>query len=316
MSEPDGKATVKLPRVLYVLPTLYCNMSCSYCFTDYHPEFVKNDKREIPSGTVLSFAAAAAIENDLIAVVSGGEPFEYSELRELLLGLSSRVLGIHLTTNGTHLDEAALDWLNTIPNLLITVSCHSRWKFIRELVDKLLPQSRIPIAISQVIEPRNFAASLDLAAFLRERELVFLTQILAPNGDPALERRGYESFSAEQRTVLRELFAKNRRSDFLDRWEHWRLEGKLINGCPFDNRAIVLYASGNVYPCFFRPDEPVGNAIREAPETILARFSSVAIATANPRCARAECNAMFATPMSREAYLAAAGFQSNTESKK
>lgn len=84
-------------RIIQIHPTLKCNLTCLHCYSSSAPRL----KQELDIGLLRSFLEEAREEGYNAISVSGGEPFLYSGLTELLQCAKSLDYFNSVTTNGT-----------------------------------------------------------------------------------------------------------------------------------------------------------------------------------------------------------------------
>ncbi len=86
----------RVSRIIQIHPTLRCNLFCKHCYSSSAP----GKKQGLPSGALINILEQAAPLGYNVVSLSGGEPFLYSELEELVT--ASRSLGYFnsVTTNG------------------------------------------------------------------------------------------------------------------------------------------------------------------------------------------------------------------------
>lgn len=103
-----------------LLVTRGCNFSCKHCFVSCSIEERKNDKIDIAQWKKI-------IDNlcDLglnLANITGGEPFTYPDLMELLEYLDSKKIDIFLLTNGFLLNEEIIKKLTSFRKIRVQIS--------------------------------------------------------------------------------------------------------------------------------------------------------------------------------------------------
>jgi len=149
--------------------TFYCNLACTYCSADS----TLLRRREVPRGQIIDtplFKSALEQARDLGAVVleiTGGEPFLYKDLLEVLKYADDLGYITLLATNGTLINEesarvlAKLDGLN---NLQITldgstpqVHSYTRGPTFRRVIKtlELLKRYEVPVIINTVVNKMN-----------------------------------------------------------------------------------------------------------------------------------------------------------------
>src|SRR3974390_577486 len=99
--------------------TNVCNMQCAHCRVTDDRHLKLSAKNVIK---IVDFAIRHA-SKDLCVVISGGEPLLHPEIKEILRGLStSGVKRLALTTNGSFLAEALLNYINDLNFDKVTIS--------------------------------------------------------------------------------------------------------------------------------------------------------------------------------------------------
>ncbi len=165
--------------------TPVCNMSCRMCY-------VRMDKKTQESIAPLRSAsewikiAEQAREHGLLFILlSGGEPFIYPELREVLSGLHNQGFIVSINTNGTMIDEKTIEWLKLTPPSRINLTlygasdetyarlCGKPDGFTRVVrAIELLRDAGIPVKINMSVTPYNADDLERMFAFCREHELL------------------------------------------------------------------------------------------------------------------------------------------------
>src|ERR1700754_618267 len=86
----------RVSRIIQIHPTLRCNLFCKHCYSSSAPQ----KKEGLPSRALVNILEQAAPLGYNVVSLSGGEPFLYSELEQLVT--ASRSLGYFnsVTTNG------------------------------------------------------------------------------------------------------------------------------------------------------------------------------------------------------------------------
>lgn len=288
---------------LFILPTTRCDLSCSYCFTRYHPENAspETDLRNIEP--VCDLLAELTKRYQVISFVSGGEPLLYQEYPKLIDLLSVYSVGVHLITNWNKLYNIQPKFWPSTNGLRLYVSCHERWTRVRQFLEASREQYQHPIIVSQIVTPQNLAECEALSDFCRKYNFQFLPQLLGSVYDSEMEKQSYLGFNHHNLVRLKQLFKLNGRARFLVRWNHWQATSKLIRGCPSLNRTFIIYPSGRVYPCFFRQNSSLGILGTDPPENLLKKNFEFKINIEEPSCARLECNCLLEMPDCKRDYL-------------
>lgn len=100
---------------LQIHPSRHCNLKCVHCYSESGPA----NRQMLPTETVRDAIADAADLGYRVVSVSGGEPFMYPGLRELLSFAKSRGLHTTVTTNGYFLKRR---WLDPLRGLIDTLA--------------------------------------------------------------------------------------------------------------------------------------------------------------------------------------------------
>ena len=104
--QPAGRRSI-----LQVHPTRRCNLRCAHCYTSSGPDV----KGELPVELLAKAVADAALLGYSQLAVSGGEPFLYGDLPELLAAAKRAGMTTSVATNGTVLAPARL--AGVVPHL-------------------------------------------------------------------------------------------------------------------------------------------------------------------------------------------------------
>ncbi len=107
--------TDKFPLVLMLEPTHLCNLACSGC--GRIREYVDTIQQMMPLEECLRSVDECPAP---VVTITGGEPFLYPQIYELIEGVLQRGKHIYLCTNGLLL-EKALDSMRPHPNFTINV---------------------------------------------------------------------------------------------------------------------------------------------------------------------------------------------------
>ncbi len=105
-------------RILQIHPTLQCNLTCLHCYSSSAPRL----KKELSPDMLKSFLAEAYEHGYNAVSVSGGEPFLYSGLDDVLAFAKSVGYLTTVTTNGSLFrSKAAVDTLRHIDLLAFSI---------------------------------------------------------------------------------------------------------------------------------------------------------------------------------------------------
>jgi molybdenum cofactor biosynthesis enzyme MoaA len=101
-------------RILQLHPSLRCNLCCEHCYSSSGPEV----RAELDPAMVCGLVSDAARMGYQVVSFSGGEPFLYSGLREVLRHAKSLDLRTTVTTNGYFLQPRRLESLRDFVDVL------------------------------------------------------------------------------------------------------------------------------------------------------------------------------------------------------
>ncbi|MCP4808970.1 MAG: radical SAM protein [Proteobacteria bacterium] len=166
------------PRTLLLLVNRGCNLRCSFCD-------LWDDPQSMPIERAIALLdEAVAIETKTL-VITGGEPFMYKPLFQLVRAAKERGLSVNITTNGTLIEKrwdelvdsgvdslsVSLDGLKeTHERIRGQDGCHTRtWKGIR----KLRADSGIGLSVYFVVTSENIDELLPVYEQAREIEAGF-----------------------------------------------------------------------------------------------------------------------------------------------
>ena len=162
-----------------------CNMSCKMCY-------VRKSKAEqeaiAPLRTPeewIQLGEQAKEAGMLYLLITGGEPFLYPGIREVLTHLHYMGLIISINTNGTMIDEQTIEWLKDCPPARFNVTlygasdetyerlCGNPKGFTQAIRGiRLLKDAGFAVKINSSITPDNVSDLEGIFAFGQEEELV------------------------------------------------------------------------------------------------------------------------------------------------
>jgi Fe-coproporphyrin III synthase len=148
---------------LQIHPSRHCNLRCLHCYSESAPQ----SRETLPTETVLETIADAGDLGYRVVSVSGGEPFLYPGLAELLRYAKSRGLHTTVTTNGYFLKPR---WLDPLHDLIDTLALsldgppdfHNAMRGSPEAFDRLtdgirtLGEFQIPFGIIHTVTSQNW----------------------------------------------------------------------------------------------------------------------------------------------------------------
>ena len=178
-------AAAKTPLSTAFELTPVCNMACRMCY-------VRMDKKTQESIAPLRSAAdwidlaRQARENGLLYILlTGGEPFTHPEFREILSGLNAMGFIVSVNTNGTLIDEKAVDWIKRTPpsrfNITLYGASDETYARLCGKPDgftkvtkaiRLLREAGITVKINVSVTPYNAEDLEGIFRFCRENRLL------------------------------------------------------------------------------------------------------------------------------------------------
>ena len=178
-------ARAKTPLSLAFELTPVCNMACKMCYVRMDKKTQESIAPLRPAKDWLALAGEARDKGLLFILLTGGEPFLYPELRELLSGLHKQGFIVSINTNGTMIDEKAVEWLKRTPPVRLNITlygssdatyqrlCGSSDGFTRAThAIRLLREAGIPVKINVSVTPWNAEDLEGIFEFCRQERLI------------------------------------------------------------------------------------------------------------------------------------------------
>lgn len=109
--DPSYKAPDFALTSLYLYLTDYCNLCCSHCWIT--PKFSRKQQKGIPLASLKNAIREAEPLGLQSVKLTGGEPFLYKDIAELLAFLASEKLSVLIETNGTLINKETVECLKT-----------------------------------------------------------------------------------------------------------------------------------------------------------------------------------------------------------
>lgn len=252
---------------LQIRVTNQCNLKCRYCSVDAK----EKNFQFLPIKTIKEVIMESLPLGVREISITGGEPFYYKELNELLRFFRNfSYIIIVISTNGMNITEEQIQLLTNIPNLIISVSLDSldpeknsclrlfsNSITIKRNILKLI-QNGIDVSISTVITKNNMNIneledlilwSINLG--LKRHHFIFAQQTGRAKRNLSLILNGNEKIKLlEQIIDLSIKYWKNIQiSDILE------LLANIINGCNkacgIGRNRLIIYANGDCFACPF-----------------------------------------------------------------
>ena len=223
--------------------TPVCNMACRMCY-------VRMTKARaggscIPSGRAeewLELGKTAKDRGMLYLLLTGGEPFLHPDFREILSGLHRMGLIITINSNGTMIDEKAVEWLKETPPTRINITlygasdetygrlCGNPRGFTQVTrAVRLLKEAGITIKINCSLTPYNAADLEGIFEFCRKEQLIIqaTSYMFPPLRRDASKIGQNDRFTPEEAAYYAAKIESlmNGEEAFLERMEQKKLEG-------------------------------------------------------------------------------------------
>lgn len=162
-----------------------CNMACKMCYV----RMTKQQQEKIaPLRTAkewLALAENAKKQGMVYLLLTGGEPFLRTDLREILSGLNKMGLLVSINTNGTLINDEVISWLKETPPVRVNVTlygasddtyerlCGNREGFTQAVRGiRLLKNAGITVKINCSVTPHNIDDIEEIFAFAKQEGLL------------------------------------------------------------------------------------------------------------------------------------------------
>ena len=165
--------------------TPVCNMACRMCYVRMDKKTQESIAPLRTSEEWLTIAEQAREHGLLYILLTGGEPFMHPEIREILFGLHNRGFIVSINSNGTMIDENAIEWLKLTPPSRINITlygasdetyarlCGKKDGFTRvSHAIRLLQDAGIVVKINVSLTPYNAGDLEGIFTFCREHKLL------------------------------------------------------------------------------------------------------------------------------------------------
>ncbi|MBQ8830093.1 MAG: radical SAM protein [Oscillospiraceae bacterium] len=213
-----------------------CNFACKMCYVRRTPEQIKNDGKEIITWDKwLELAKQCRDAGTLYLLLTGGEPFLYPGFKELYTELHKMGFILYINSNGTLIDEAAVEWLKKYAPGRVNVTLYGASPETYERICgnpkgfelamdaiKMLTEAKIPVVINASMIPEN---ECDLEKIIEIGKSLGLNTRMSTYMFPPMrrEREDCDSrFTAEQSAQMymrkiKCLYSKEEYFEFLER---------------------------------------------------------------------------------------------------
>lgn len=255
--------------------TYACPFRCPHCSDGAGQPYYQLRSSVLPAAEALRLLARMRQHCEYL-VITGGEPLQHPEIRQVIAGLQKlRFRGVTLTTNGHDLHLCLSEIVSSVRELVVSLQTldserADRWygtgtgthaQVLRNL-DRAKEHAHrtCDIVISSVVTPENIEDLLDVFRYTQARGFRFAAcpQLVGVKAHPAVTdnkeyRRFYDVLIAEKRRGAR----IHGTVDYLE----FMRDLRKFSCRPFT--MLVVSPSGEVfYPCL-EIGHPVGNLLKE-----------------------------------------------------
>ncbi|MBQ5951130.1 MAG: radical SAM protein [Lachnospiraceae bacterium] len=165
--------------------TPVCNMACRMCYVRMDRKTQESIAPLRSAAEWLALAEEMKEQGLLFILLTGGEPFTHPEFREIVSGLQRKGFIVSVNTNGTMIDEAAVEWLKKTPPSRFNITlygasdetyarlCGKPDGFTRVTrAIRLLKEAGMTVKISVSATPHNAEDLEAIFAYCRENRLL------------------------------------------------------------------------------------------------------------------------------------------------
>lgn len=182
-----SKALVPLSGTFELSPV--CNFSCRMCYVRKTAKEVADSPRPIlTKDRWLEIARQAREQGMLYLLLTGGEPFLYKDFRQLYEQLIRMGFLVSINTNGSLIDESAVEWLKELPPARINITlygasdetyealCGVKGVFVRvDRAIRLLMDAGITVKLNGSLTPQNVGDLEKCIRYAEKRGLIYET---------------------------------------------------------------------------------------------------------------------------------------------
>ncbi|BAI62460.1 conserved hypothetical protein [Methanocella paludicola SANAE] len=267
------------PRQVFWEVTHACNLRCLHCVTSSGSK----DNDELDSQEAFALIDRLADMKVFYLIITGGEPFLRPDILELLRHISTKNMMVKVDTNGTLIDDDAVDELLSLRLSSIQVSIdgiggsHDRfrgkkgtYKAACGTIERLIKKG-IPTNITTTVTRQNLSglnAVIDLAVRLHCNGITINPFVPVGRGldNQGLKLDGEDYYRLYQtiHTRARELagiitISTDIGFTFLFEPSLPEMRPAKYMGCGVGYDTLSIGAGGTVYPCPFLHEYPLGN---------------------------------------------------------
>lgn len=174
-SDEQCENTLYGSRIVQIHPTLQCNLACKHCYSSSMPQY----KKSLDVSDLKQFLLAAKDHGYNTVSISGGEPFLYKDLSELLQFTKSEGFKNVVASNGMLLgnksSREALDFVDVIaisidgkPELHNQI--RSSQRAFKKMLDgvEVVKSNKIPFGFIHTVTKHSWNSILWLADFAHQ----------------------------------------------------------------------------------------------------------------------------------------------------
>jgi len=270
-----------------------CNLRCKHCFLSAGI----SPRQQLDINMLLDFLKKLfkrvnnATNDTKEAVISGGEPLLYPDLRKLLQFLKDNDYAVTLFTNGLLIDDRNIVWLKQlVSSIQVSMEGISRsaYESIRGINTyeallntlNLIKQHEIPLVLAITALDEVFDdMETHLPSFVRELDYehieVKLNDEVDRKGNAIHLNPANFQLSYDKKNRIRNLLRALAEQGFYAE-NNTKNRNIHFNNCGIGANIVINY-DGNIYPCFFF--EKPFFTIHDSPETIIESFNKLNTST-------------------------------------
>lgn len=281
--EKSARAGIPLSGTFELTPC--CNMACKMCYVRKTRAEQEAIGRLRTKEEWLELGQKAKEAGMLYLLITGGEPFLYPEIREVLSGLQKMGLVISINTNGTMIDEEIVDWLKECAPSRFNITlygasdetyeklCGNPKGFTQvKRAIRLLKEAGFVLKINCSVTPHNVQDLEAIFAFCEKEELVLqATSYMFPpvRRDSSMVGKNERFSPVEAAYQMAKIMALTHGEDVFEEWTG--LPDGLEEDCPeieTEREGIRCRAGkcsfwvtweGKILPCGMFPSEQAQN---------------------------------------------------------
>ncbi len=242
------------PFQIVISPSMRCNLHCQGC---YAWQYKKED--DLPLEVIDRVITEGKELGIYFYTISGGEPFHRKDLMKIYKKHNDVVF--HIYTNGTLLDQACIQELVELGNVIPLISIEGskqetdnrRGKGIYEIVMKTmdnLRESGVPFGFSIThtsLNTRTVTSDEFIDMLIKKGAIVgWFFQYIPIGGNPDLSLIP----NVKDRDLRRRAVLRWRNEKPIVVYDFWN-DGPLVKGCIAGGRYLHIISNGDVEPCVF-----------------------------------------------------------------